>query len=115
MQLISQDWWHDHHDLIFQAHLAFTETLLADAQTHAAGEVIAALLHQVRSGIEDAAVRRFQAHLLTLQSDYDAAQNVTLMGLQSLGVMIERNPRAKRSTAPMNRCSARWRVGRSHR
>lgn len=95
MRLMSETWWQASHALTFNIHVAYAEILLADAQTQAAAEVITLLLQHAQSGIEEAAARRFQAHYLTLQSDYDAAIDVALIGLKSLGISLERYPSAE--------------------
>lgn len=105
--LMDDTWWADNGALAFRVYLLHAEMLLATAATHEAAITIGLLLSRADSSLDHAAARRLEANLLTLRSDYDGAIGAALLGLDALGIHLQRGaPRAELDLAYANVKSA---------
>lgn len=90
IRLMDDSWWTDNGALAFKIYLLHAEMLLATAATIEAANTIDLLLTRAQSSLDHAAARRLEANLLTLRSDYDGAIGAALLGLDALGIHLQR-------------------------
>jgi len=90
--IMTEDWWHTEFELAFEAALIECECLIAKTELSLASEYIDSISARALSPSARASLYRLQAVLHTLRSDYEAAIDAALAGLDILGVPMVRYP-----------------------
>jgi predicted ATPase/signal transduction histidine kinase len=90
--LASADWDQLNRELLFEVEYLYCECLINAARVDEATDTMARLFALASRAIDKANVRRLQAVIDTVRSDYESAINDALEGLALLGITLRRRP-----------------------